>query len=70
MDPTTLQPEAVPEDLTDQVCNAVHSSGTYNCGDGYVCLNGDYEAFYVSLATGNVVTRLEKHAVVTLNKAA
>ena len=48
LDPSTLQPEAVPENMTDQVCNSVQSSGTYNCGDGYVCLNGDYEAFYVS----------------------
>jgi len=48
LDPSTLQPEAVPENMTDQVCNSVQSSGTYDCGDGYVCLNGDYEAFYVS----------------------
>ena len=48
LDPSTLQPEAVPENMTDQVCNSVQSSGTYICGDGYVCLNGDYEAFYVS----------------------
>ena len=48
LDPSTLQPEAVPENMTDQVCNAVQSSGTYDCGDGYLCLDGDYEAFYVS----------------------
>jgi len=48
LDPSTLQPEAVPENMTDQVCNPVQSSGTYDCGAGYVCLNGDYEAFYVS----------------------
>lgn len=48
LDSTTLQPEAVPENMTDQVCNAVQSSGTYDCGDGYLCLDGDYEAFYVS----------------------
>ena len=48
LDPSTLQPEAVPENMTDQVCNSAQFPGTYDCGDGYVCLNGDYEAFYVS----------------------
>ncbi|KAL0023530.1 hypothetical protein WJX79_008642 [Trebouxia sp. C0005] len=51
---STLQPEAVPENMTDQVCNPVQSSGTYNCGDGYVCLNGDYEAFYGDVSFDNI----------------
>lgn len=48
LDPVTLEPQAVPETLTDQVCNSNHAAGTYNCGEGYVCLNGNYEAAYVS----------------------
>lgn len=51
LDPVTLQPQAVPEDLADQVCHAKHAAGTYNCGEDYVCLNGDYEAADVSAAS-------------------
>ncbi|DBA98838.1 TPA: mitochondrial thiamine pyrophosphate transporter [Trebouxia sp. C0004] len=54
LDPSTLQPEAVPENMTDLVCNPVQSSGTYDCGDGYVCLNGDYGAFYGDVSFDNI----------------
>lgn len=48
LDPVTLEPQGVPEELADQVCNAKHAVGTYNCGEGYVCLNIDHEAADVS----------------------
>ena len=48
LDPVSLAPQAVPEGLTDQVCNVKGTAGTFNCGEGYVCLNGHYEAAYVS----------------------